>query len=155
MKNKEGYWRRSRPKLFSGSMLAPSRKSNLTLNVFTLILRSTGTTWRRTRTTVRSVNRYYLLSVLSPPSPFVPRSKLESKWSTRLRRKRKNPYEKPVTIEKQCLYLLSKKFCQLLICQVHEEGLVGKPAVRVFKVKDKPLKPFWHDSCQISWTIWN
>ena len=35
MKNKEGNWRRSRPKLFSGSMLAPSRKSNLTLNVFT------------------------------------------------------------------------------------------------------------------------
>ena len=67
---------------------------------------------------------------------------MESKWSIKLRRKRKIPYEKPVTIEKEHQYLLFKRFCLHLICQVHEEELVGKPAVRVFKVKDKPLKLF-------------
>ena len=50
-----------------------------------------------------------LLSALSPPSPFVPWSKLESKWSNSLRRKRKIPYEKPVTTENKHLIPRLKK----------------------------------------------
>ena len=155
MKNKEGNWRRSRLDLFFGSMLAPIKKKQ---RYPWCLYINTEIHWcdvKKNQDHSLQCIDIVSLSVLSPPSPFVPWSKLESKWSNSLRRKRKIPYEKPVTTENKHLFPLLKRFCLHLICQVHEEELVGKPAVRVFKVKDKPLKLFWHASCQINWTIWN
>ena len=54
--------------IFSGSILAPRQgKSNPCPLVFTLILRSTGAKWRRTRTTVCSVLIFSSQRSLPPP----------------------------------------------------------------------------------------